>query len=587
MKRTTFAIWACIPALLLGTACQRNLTIKEPNRAIVPQDIVIKSIISTNVRSAVNGVQFPSGYDMLVSAYHNTGANAGEDSPGNYFKGIAFSKGDDGLWRSATGPKYWPLDGTLDFLAVASAGLKDETNGIAPVTASWETDNVASGVDLDFPDNGGKFDDLMYSSLLAQMPVPATTGVPMVFKHADAAVVFTAKANIAYDAARNVGITIDGITVDNAKFGGRLRLSNPSAGGGSGDMTASWTSLSEERNHTAARVWDASNLGTNASEPALSGLHLGKSSTSISSRPFGEGYVILPEQPATTFTVSYTIHNGKDALGADLDNQLQYRYECSGTWFMGKKYIYELTFLLNEITVTPMVVDWNNEAGMTIPIPGQQDNEIWYTSTDENIITPKRTDVFGANIISNTYENGKGIIKFDGPVTSIGEGAFFCTALTSIEIPSSVTSIGEWVFESCSSLTSIEIPSSVTSIGESAFCECESLTSITIPSSVTSIEDMTFSDCHSLTSVEIPSSVTIIHAYAFKNCTGLTSVIIPSSMTSIGGGAFWDCTALTSITIPSSMTSIGTNAFSGCTLPISCFANVSSLDGYPWGATLN
>ena len=53
-------------------------------------------------------------------------------------------------------------------------------------------------------------------------------------------------------------------------------------------------------------------------------------------------------------------------------------------------------------------------------------DEIWYTSTDGNVIEPKKSgiEIFGANIISNTYENGKGIVKFDGTVTTIGEYAY-------------------------------------------------------------------------------------------------------------------------------------------------------------------
>ena len=52
--------------------------------------------------------------------------------------------------------------------------------------------------------------------------------------------------------------------------------------------------------------------------------------------------------------------------------------------------------------------------------PKPVNNEIWYTSYDGEIVTPYDTNVFGANIVSNTYENGKGIITFDGDVTSIG-----------------------------------------------------------------------------------------------------------------------------------------------------------------------
>ena len=150
-------------------------------------------------------------------------------------------------------------------------------------------------------------------------------------------------------------------------------------------------------------------------------------------------------------------------------------------------------------------------------------------------------------------------------VTSIGIAAFSgCSGLTSLTLPSSVTSIGEDAFNSCSGLTSLTIPSSVTSIGGDAFEGCSGLTSLTIPSCVTSISNYAFSGCSGLTSLTIPSSVTSIGAGAFNGCSGLTSLTIPSSVTSIGDGAFSGCSGLTSLTIPSGVTSIGNYAFYGC-----------------------
>ena len=192
------------------------------------------------------------------------------------------------------------------------------------------------------------------------------------------------------------------------------------------------------------------------------------------------------------------------------------------------------------------------------------DNKIFYTSSDGNIVTPYDETVFGANIISNTYENGEGIITFDGVVTSIGESAFDgCSSLTSITIPHSVTSIGNYTFYYCSSLTSITIPESVTSIG-SAFCGCSSLTSITIPYGVPTIEDQVFSGCSSLTSITIPESVTSIGIWSFSGCSSLTSITIPNSVMSIGNSAFFGCSSLTSITIPYGVPTIEDQVFSGC-----------------------
>ena len=180
-------------------------------------------------------------------------------------------------------------------------------------------------------------------------------------------------------------------------------------------------------------------------------------------------------------------------------------------------------------------------------------------------------------------------------VTTIDEYAFYgCSALTSIYLPASCTSIDGNPFSGCDALkeivvdednpnfsshdgvlydknvetllacpgskSSIDTPSSVTTIGDEAFGECSSLTSISMPS-VTTIYDWAFYDCDALTSVSMPS-VTTIGEYAFYECSSLTSISMPS-VTTIGYGAFEYCSALTSLSMPS-VTTIGNNVFSFC-----------------------
>ena len=208
-------------------------------------------------------------------------------------------------------------------------------------------------------------------------------------------------------------------------------------------------------------------------------------------------------------------------------------------WYTNADFSGEKVTTINAETTGTLYAKWIDDTWV-----------IKYTSTDGNIVTPNATDVFGANIVSNTYENGVGTITFDGPVTSIGVMAFDdCDALTSITIPNSVTSIGNSAFYNCSSLTSITIPNSVTSIGFYAFTDCTSLTSVTLGSGVTSIGNQAFDSCTSLTSITIPNSVTSIGPYAFRYCSSLTSITIPESVTSIGSQAFSGCTSLTSMVV--------------------------------------
>ena len=207
-------------------------------------------------------------------------------------------------------------------------------------------------------------------------------------------------------------------------------------------------------------------------------------------------------------------------------------------------------------------------------------------------------------------------------VTEIGEGAFKgCTALASVEIPSSVTEIDNSAFEGCKALSSVVIPESVTAIGKRAFYGCTALASVVIPASVTTIGYQVFYGT-ALASVVIPESVTEIGKYAFEGCESLTavefggtmaqwdavkgkdnlfngnvpatgvkcadgewqepvvlvedgvavecldksaaSVEIPAGVTTIGWRAFQDCKALASVVIPESVTTIGWYAFFHC-----------------------
>ena len=280
---------------------------------------------------------------------------------------------------------------------------------------------------------------------------------------------------------------------------------------------------------------------------------------------------------ATGATGSITLDCGSGVmLSSDAENPTEFWVVVPPTEF-NKGITISVTNAYNTVfeksTSNKIVVERNIIQPMSavevefVEVANPANNEIWYTSSDGNIVTPYRSNVFGATLLSNIYDptTKEGVLTFDRDVTQIGYKAFYeCKKLTSITIPDSVTTIGEDAFYDCESLTSVTIPDSVTTIGNYAFYRCYSLTSVTIGDSVTTIGDWAFYYCKSLTSVTIPDSVTTIGDWAFFHCYSLTSVTIGDSVTTIGYGAFAECYSLTSVTIPDSVTTIGDSAFKYC-----------------------
>ena len=215
----------------------------------------------------------------------------------------------------------------------------------------------------------------------------------------------------------------------------------------------------------------------------------------------------------------------------------------------------------------------------------------------------KKVTITGGSCISyGAFEGCSNLtsVALPSTITSIEPSSFYdCTGLTSITIPNTVTSIGACAFFECTSLTSVTIPKSVTDIGEKAFSKCLNMTAInvasdnanytsvngvmfskqkttlvccpagktgsySIPNTVTNIGNGAFYHCRYLTSISIPETVTNIGPSAFSCCNSLTSITIPSSVKSIEKGAFSSCAGLTSMTIPNTVTSIGNSLFSSC-----------------------
>ena len=196
---------------------------------------------------------------------------------------------------------------------------------------------------------------------------------------------------------------------------------------------------------------------------------------------------------------------------------------------------------------------------------------IEYTSYNGTLVEPYNYDynnydttTFGAIIVSNTCKEGMinspGTIKFDRPVTHIGDKAFYNRSLSSIVIPDTVTSIGDYAF--CGTpLSKVTLPNSIVSIGREAFLGAN-FTSIALPSSVASIGAYAFAYT-TVSGITLPDSITVIDKGTFYYCRDLYNIIWGNNIQTIGDKAFY-FTGFSFIEIPDSVTSIGETAFGNC-----------------------
>ena len=240
--------------------------------------------------------------------------------------------------------------------------------------------------------------------------------------------------------------------------------------------------------------------------------------------------------------------------------------------------------------------------GLSSPIAAQAQFPFTINFPDTNTIT----------IIGYTGDGGSVDIPSDieGKVVArIGNHAFYGRGdLTTVEIPDSVTSIGEWAFGACdgyepsSGLTTVIIGSGVTNIEQEAFSDSDFLTGVYFHGDAPNYEGTLFFDAEDVivyrqesaagwptvpdlwadrpTALWVPIPEPVPYTYTTNSpdtntltITGYTgpggtadipSVIAGKTVTAIGVWAFENCVSLTRITIPDSVTIIGDRAFTFC-----------------------
>ncbi|MBR5124187.1 MAG: leucine-rich repeat domain-containing protein [Clostridia bacterium] len=156
-------------------------------------------------------------------------------------------------------------------------------------------------------------------------------------------------------------------------------------------------------------------------------------------------------------------------------------------------------------------------------------------------------------------------ITLPSTLTTIGNNAFTSSGLQSITMAEGLRSIGNGAFFDTHYLTSVTIPASVTELGSGAFANSTALTEVRFAngSALTALPTSVFSETP-LTEITLPDSVTAIGEYAFGRCGHLVAVY-GKNVTEIGDEAFAKCSSLTALPASLGVDGIGSNALTGCT----------------------
>lgn len=194
-------------------------------------------------------------------------------------------------------------------------------------------------------------------------------------------------------------------------------------------------------------------------------------------------------------------------------------------------------------------------------------NEIWY-KTSSGYLLGFSADEFDAGIVSNTLEDGWGILRFDGPVKVLGNYTFSRTGVVDVRLPDSVETLGNYSFYG-SSITSFRTPANLVSLGGMTFTNCTKLQRFygkwaTGDGRFIQMENGTLvAAAHGglEETVRIPEGAVALGEGLFMRDESVRHVIIPEGVTDIGSSCFAYCSNLETLTLPSTMATVGSRVF--------------------------
>lgn len=161
-----------------------------------------------------------------------------------------------------------------------------------------------------------------------------------------------------------------------------------------------------------------------------------------------------------------------------------------------------------------------------------------YTDFSGELLIPDGVTSIGANAFKECDGFG-GLLSLPDSVKTVGESAFYqCEGFTGLKLPAGLTKIETLSFAFMAGLkTEVVIPEGVTEIGEGAF-ECSYMPSVRLPSTLRKIEKQAFMYAHNLTKITLPDGLETIGDEAFDGCYFKKAIVLPASIKSIGKKAF-------------------------------------------------
>lgn len=183
--------------------------------------------------------------------------------------------------------------------------------------------------------------------------------------------------------------------------------------------------------------------------------------------------------------------------------------------------------------------------------------------------------------------SGLTYIQLPESVTTVGEHAFAeCTSLTKVKLHAKLSNVAKGLFEGCTALTTVQnskitevgdnafrgckalkftLSGGVTRVGDNAFQGCESLEIAYLTNTVTYLGNHAFDGCSSLSMIFIKSNIETLGEYIFANCPKLVNINTPYDFTKLAKGMFAQCNALKEVWLGSGLKEVGAEAFENCT----------------------